>query len=62
MTKHLSDQPRHQGNGRLREYTRQERESGTHPAVMALRQRPKDRDGDGRKTSEYARIDRGHMV
>lgn len=62
MSKHISDQPREQGNARLREFTRQEREAGTHPAIATLRSRPKDRDGDGRKTAEYARIERGHTA
>ncbi|TRW99327.1 hypothetical protein FNJ84_01245 [Paracoccus sp. M683] len=62
MTKHVGDQPRDHGTARLREYTRQERESGTHPAVAALHSRPKDRSGDGRKTAEYARIERGHTT
>ncbi|MFV0302223.1 MAG: hypothetical protein ACK5IP_15360 [Paracoccus sp. (in: a-proteobacteria)] len=62
MSKHVSDQPRKQGAARLREYTRQERESGTHPAVTALHSRPKDRSGEGRKTAEYARIERGHTA
>lgn len=62
MTKHISDRPRENGNARLREYTRQEREAGTHPSVAALSSRPRDRDGDGRKTAEYARIDRGQTV
>lgn len=62
MTKHISDQPRSQGNARLREYTRQEREAVPHPTVMALHSRPKDRSGDGRKTAEYARIERGQSA
>lgn len=62
MSKHLSDQPRTHDGARLREYTRQERESGTHPSIAALRSRPKDRDRDGRKVAEYARIERGETV
>ena len=49
-------------SSRLREYIRQERESGVHPSVMALRSRPKDRSEDGRKIAEYARIERGYEV
>ncbi|MBC9246503.1 hypothetical protein H4P12_07210 [Paracoccus sp. 11-3] len=49
-------------SARLREFVRQERESGVHPSVMALRSRPKDRSEDGRKVSEFARIERGHEV
>ena len=62
MGKHISDQPRSQGQTRLREFTRQEREAGTHPAIEALRSRPQSRDGDGRKTAEYLRIDRGQRT
>ena len=49
MGKHISDQPRSQGQTRLREFTRQERESAVHPAIEALRHRPQMREGDGRK-------------
>ena len=59
MGKHISDQPRSQDQTRLREFTRHEREAGTHPAIEALRNRPQMRDGDGRKTVEFLRIDRG---
>lgn len=62
MTKHLSDQPRSQDGARLREYTRQERESGTHPAIEALRTRPQTRGDDNRKAAEYIRIERGETV
>lgn len=61
MTKHISDQPRTTGEARLREYTRQEREAGTHPAITALRTRPQTRGDDNRKTVEFLRIDHGHM-
>ncbi|MFV0384314.1 hypothetical protein [Paracoccus sp. (in: a-proteobacteria)] len=62
MTKHVSDQPRSHSEARLREFTRQERESGVHPAIDTLRSRPKDRSADGRKTAEFARIERGKTV
>ena len=62
MGRHISDHPRSQAQLRLREFTRQERESGLHPAIEALRTRPQTRDGDGRKTAEYLRIDRGQRV
>lgn len=62
MTKHVSDQPRSNDGARLREYTRQERESGIHPSVAALHSRAKNRDDDGRKAKEYARIERGQTV
>lgn len=62
MTKHVSDQPRSHGAARLREYTRQEREAGTHPAVETLRTRPKERSEENRKAAEFARIDRGKLT
>lgn len=62
MSKHISDQPREAGSGRMREYLRQERQSGTHPAVVALRTRAHDRTEDSGKTAEYLRIDRDQMA
>ncbi|MCF3973844.1 hypothetical protein [Paracoccus salsus] len=62
MTKHVSDQPRTHTGTRLREYTRQERESGTHPAWEILRTRPQTRGGENRKTAEYLRIERGRSA
>lgn len=62
MTKHISDQPRSHTGSRLREYTRQERESGVHPAIETLRTRPQMRGEENRKTSEYVRIERGQMT
>ena len=62
MTKHISDQPRRHTGSRLREYTRQERESGTHPAIAFLRARPKTRNQENRKIAEYARIERGRLT
>lgn len=61
MSKHVSDQPRTQEGARLREYTRQERESRTHPAVETLRSRPQVRGEENRKAAEYLRIERGQM-
>lgn len=63
MTKSLTDRERSTGNGRVRAYLQQDRESGVHPAIMALHRRPHERDGDdSRKASEYARIERGHQT
>ncbi|MFV0409796.1 MAG: hypothetical protein ACK5LJ_08925 [Paracoccus sp. (in: a-proteobacteria)] len=63
MTKTLTDHEHLTGNGRLRAYTEQERQSGTHPAVAALHRRPHERDsGESRKAAEYARIERGETV
>lgn len=59
MTRHLADQPRTRGNARLREFLRQEREVGPHPATLTLQARPKARDDNPRKTTEYLRIARG---
>ncbi|WBU56453.1 hypothetical protein [Paracoccus sediminicola] len=61
MTKSLTDRERSTGNGRLRSYVTQERESGIHPAITKLHRRPHGRESyESRKTSEYARIERGH--
>lgn len=61
MTKPIKDISPDKGTIRLREFTRQERESGTHPAVEALRSRPKVRSEENRKAVEYARIERGQV-
>lgn len=58
MSRHLSDQPRTQGNARLREFTRQDRESGMHLAITALHRQPKDRGTENRRLAEFARIER----
>lgn len=63
MAKHISDQSRSHGAARLREFTRQERESGMHPAIALLRSRPQMRDDEvNRKTVEFMRIARGHTA
>lgn len=62
MIKHVKDPPRSHGQNRLREFTRQEREAGMHPAISALRSRPVMRGAENRKTAEYLRIDRGRTV
>jgi hypothetical protein len=62
MKKHISDQPRSQGSTRMREFIRQEREAGIHPAIAELRTRPQTRGKDNRKTAEYLRIDRGRTA
>ncbi|MBA4490895.1 hypothetical protein [Paracoccus sp. S1E-3] len=60
MTKTLTDHEHSTGSGRVRAYLAHDRESGVHPAIQALHRRPHSRDGDpGRKTAEYARIERG---
>ena len=61
MSKHISDQPRMQGGARLREFTRQEREASTHPAINTLRARPQMRGDDNRKIAEFTRIERDQM-
>ncbi len=62
MTKHITDHAHRPGETRLREYTEQERHSGVHPAVEALRTRPQTRSEASRKTAEFVRIDRGHRA
>jgi len=63
MTRHIADRSDEDSRGRTRHYTRQERESGLHPAVAALRMRPRARsDAANRRATEFARIERGHHV
>ncbi|MDO5612728.1 MAG: hypothetical protein Q4G14_05725 [Paracoccus sp. (in: a-proteobacteria)] len=62
MTRHISDQHRAASTARLREFTRQERQSGMHPAIQMLRSRPQTRADDGRKMTEFLRIARGRMA
>jgi hypothetical protein len=62
MSRHISDQPRNQGSTRMREFIRQERETGTHPAVTTLRTRPQERDKDSRKAAQFLRIERGRLT
>ncbi|MDS9466643.1 hypothetical protein RGQ15_03490 [Paracoccus sp. MBLB3053] len=67
MTRHIADKTHETGSGRVRNYTRQERESAQHPSIRALHSRPKKTAGkedaaSGRRVAEYARIERGHTV
>lgn len=64
MTRHIADRSRDDGSGRTRNYTRQERESGLHPAIAALRMRPRARSSEetNRRAAEFARIERGYRV
>lgn len=47
------------GNSRAAHYLAPEHREGPHPAVNALSQRPATRSENGRKVSEYTRIERG---
>lgn len=60
MSRHITDQDRDRsGNARLRAFTQHDREGGTHPAIEALRRRPREREDDnGRKVAEFARAAR----
>ncbi len=62
MTKHVADHEHASDGGRLQNFTQQERESSTHPAVDTLRSRPRDRDEASRRTAEFARIQRGETA
>lgn len=62
MSKHVKAAPRSPGKNRLREFARQERESGMHPAISILRSRPAMRGAENRKTAEFLRIDRGRVT
>lgn len=57
-----TDTSRRAGASRLGAFLQKEREEGTHPAVAALRARPRQREHQSRKALEYARIERGRMV
>ena len=46
----------------LREFTRQERESGIHPAIQTLHARPASRSDSNRRAEEFTRIERGRAV
>ena len=61
MTRQITDQPQTKGATRLREFTRHERESGTHPAIEVLRTRPQMRGEENRMVMEFARIERGQI-
>ena len=51
------------GTRRIASYLQQDRESGLHPAVQTLHQRPAARRADAnRRVVEFARIERGHSV
>lgn len=63
MTKHIIDKSHATGPGRLRHYTRQERESAMHPAVAKLLSRPSGRSSaEGRRLIEFTRIERGRSA
>jgi hypothetical protein len=63
MTRHIVDHIQDNGAGRTRNFARQERETGTHPAVEALRMRPRARSASGnRRAVEFTRIERGRRV
>lgn len=62
MTRHIGDKTRESGQGRLREYLRQEREAQLHPAIRALISRPKPQAGATRQLREFARIERGRLA
>lgn len=61
MTKPNTDLSQRAQSSRLREFVRHERESGLHPAIEALRSRPKQRSLQNRKAVEYTRIERGRL-
>jgi hypothetical protein len=46
----------------MREYLRQERETGLHPAIRALFNRPKSATKSARKVREFTRIERGRLA
>lgn len=62
MNRQPVDQSRDDANPRVREFIRQERQEGLHPAIQALHARPQDRAETNRKAVEYSRIARGRLT
>ncbi|MDT1060708.1 hypothetical protein RM190_02495 [Paracoccus sp. CPCC 101403] len=60
MTRHIADRQHETGAGRIRNFTRQDREATIHPAIQRLLTRRKQEDaGGGRRMAEFLRIERG---
>ncbi|MFC7702739.1 hypothetical protein ACFQXB_00840 [Plastorhodobacter daqingensis] len=63
MSRHVIDKtPRENSGARLRSFLAIARESGQHPAIRALSQRPAERAAPGRRVKEFLRIERGHTA
>ncbi|AWX94455.1 hypothetical protein DPM13_09970 [Paracoccus mutanolyticus] len=63
MTRHIADKSHDESAGRLRHYLRHEREEAVHPAILALRARPREAAlPASRARNRNARIERGHRV
>ncbi|MDM7255825.1 MAG: hypothetical protein P3W90_003940 [Paracoccus sp. (in: a-proteobacteria)] len=62
MSRYIADQHHATGQGRLRNFTRTERESGVHPAILKLNQRPAPPDEKSRRMAEFLRIARGRLT
>ncbi len=63
MADHSEKREFEAGTSRLRNFLQHERESGLHPAIKALHERPNSRSEESnRRAVEYARIARGHSV
>ncbi|SMO83193.1 hypothetical protein [Paracoccus laeviglucosivorans] len=62
MAKHIIDSTHQTGQGRVENFTRQEREEGLHPAIVTLHSRPKDRGETDRRVTEFTRIERGRTT
>lgn len=62
MSRHLADHRAPTKGARARNFWKLEREQGeegTHPASVALSQRPENRESDDTRVREFLRIDRG---
>ena len=60
MSKQTKIPARDEATTRLTSFIRYERETGIHPAIMALHRRARPRDSDANhKAMQYARIERG---
>ncbi|WP_282602390.1 hypothetical protein [Paracoccus sp. PARArs4] len=62
MTKHIADQPRLRGQSRMQHFLRQDRDAMPHESSLSLQSRPQGRDGQLRKSAEFARIERGRLA
>lgn len=61
--KHIADKPHQTGPGRVRNFTQHERETGLHPAIVALHARKHLRDDKtDRRMVEFTRIERGQKA
>jgi hypothetical protein len=59
MTRHIAERPQQGDDSRLQRYTEIERDGHARDQSVDLQRRPRDARDSGRRTQEYARIERG---